>query len=731
MCLEIHLPELYDDNTLVIDKSLNFFYGKNGTGKSTLTNLIAKNGDQDNLAVLTFQGFESVLGENELLNAVVIGEHNKEIEVQIKNKQNKKNELETELTEIEKNFDVTFEGSTAYELKLHDLDISIGEKKKNRFLTDLARKITMIDNGLLVENARSYNRNNLISDIPNAKRLSESELEKYSNIINAKVSSKLKAIDIELFKSPEEILPRVNGLLVKYVKEKPVISVESELEESFLKSGLQLHSIGARCKFCGNIIDGKRYSDVKTYFDADEIKLIDVEVEKLKAKINQDIVELENINLNFDDIQKCFKEDFEHVKKQLMFEVRKAINGYQIFLNALDKKRPYEATACIELEESIGFKSYVDNLNDYIVKNNNLLDNLDENQKIAKENLRKHYIAIGLEEQEYKAIQDEIDKNQIKKSVLESRLTPLYNQVIEIKKQITDIESAITDLISQTLSTERLVVNINKKLDGLVDFTLVLQTNMTNNLEYYEIKNKAGEIRDISKLSTGEKNLIAFLYFIELLNSIEYRAKKKIIVFDDPMNSNDDTVQYFIMAELSRIIKLVKKDTNDDIFILLTHNIFFYSGLVYDLINDRSSENAYNLNNFFRLLKFDGRVSIQKVTKKGDDFTNTYDSLWHELALLYYLDKPRMMLNPIRRIIESFVIFNGIEGFYKDDGEAKRLFNVNSHGSVECEVDLVGKDKEYIINKMKTLFVNNNYGCHFNKKWKYWKEHCDTSSLAH
>ena len=81
MCLEIYLPELYDDNILVIDKSLNFFYGKNGTGKSTLTNLIAKNGDQNDLAVLTFQGFESVLGENDLLNAVVIGEHNKKIEL--------------------------------------------------------------------------------------------------------------------------------------------------------------------------------------------------------------------------------------------------------------------------------------------------------------------------------------------------------------------------------------------------------------------------------------------------------------------------------------------------------------------------------------------------------------------------------------------------------------------------------------------------------------------------
>ncbi|EGS34651.1 hypothetical protein HMPREF9200_1346 [Veillonella sp. oral taxon 780 str. F0422] len=30
-----------------------------------------------------------------------------------------------------------------------------------------------------------------------------------------------------------------------------------------------------------------------------------------------------------------------------------------------------------------------------------------------------------------------------------------------------------------------------------------------------------------------------------------------------------------------------------------------------------------------------------------------------------------------------------------------------------------------LINMMKSLFKNNNYEAHFNKKWKHWKKHCN------
>jgi len=57
---------------------VNFIFGKNGTGKSTITSLIAQTMNSD-VDVRIFQGFDSVLGEDDKLNAVILGEENTKI----------------------------------------------------------------------------------------------------------------------------------------------------------------------------------------------------------------------------------------------------------------------------------------------------------------------------------------------------------------------------------------------------------------------------------------------------------------------------------------------------------------------------------------------------------------------------------------------------------------------------------------------------------------------------
>ena len=66
------------------------------------------------------------------------------------------------------------------------------------------------------------------------------------------------------------------------------------------------------------------------------------------------------------------------------------------------------------------------------------------------------------------------------------------------------------------------------------------------------------KIRNVTELSTGEKNIIAFLYFIGKLHEFNEGEERKpqIIIFDDPMNSNDDNMQYLMMGELDALGQL-------------------------------------------------------------------------------------------------------------------------------------------------------------------------------
>lgn len=79
-----------------------------------------------------------------------------------------------------------------------------------------------------------------------------------------------------------------------------------------------------------------------------------------------------------------------------------------------------------------------------------------------------------------------------------------------------------------------------------------------------------------------------------------------------------------------------------------------------------------------------------------------------------------MLLNPIRRIIETFTKFNALNKttFCSKVVGAKKLFDVNSHSIDDLEAELNGKTKQEIIQMLYDCFKENEYGNHFLKYWK-------------
>lgn len=273
------------------------------------------------------------------------------------------------------------------------------------------------------------------------------------------------------------------------------------------------------------------------------------------------------------------------------------------------------------------------------------------------------------------------------------------------------------ELEKQTISETILVDNINSKIGNMVSFKLHHQKNGLHNGIYNIEDKKTGEIRPIHQLSTGEKNIIAFLYFIEKLNEInpeQISNKPKLVVFDDPMSSNDDGMQYLIMEEITA---LKKRLNSNDLFILLTHNKHFYINVSYE----QKREEKYKKNKFFHLQSINNLTKIIDIVDYNKDFSTSYESLWKELQVLYdYVDaSPELLLNPIRRIIETYLKFNVINPriFYKNGNGAKKLFDVNSHSIDDLDAELNGKSKEELINLLKECFIRNNAESHFDAHW--------------
>lgn len=98
--LEIDLSncQLFDVDKIKFSHKVNFVYGRNGTGKSTLVNIIAGQVPSEECHI--FQGYDKVLGDNHKLNAVVLGEKNVEIDRNIKIIEEKINLCESKIQKI-------------------------------------------------------------------------------------------------------------------------------------------------------------------------------------------------------------------------------------------------------------------------------------------------------------------------------------------------------------------------------------------------------------------------------------------------------------------------------------------------------------------------------------------------------------------------------------------------------------------------------------------------------
>ena len=719
MKIDLSKEELFYENEINFDKNLNFVFGKNGTGKSTLTKLLKEYGEQD-YDVRVFQGFENMVGENNRLNAVILGEENNEIaqEIEIKKEDIKKKEGEIDKINLE--IKEPKDNSENLWKKFEKIKKNINQKNSQiqDFYTDSAAKIKKMTDPQISKT--TYNKNDFISEKKNAKLLGEADIKSLKKLIKTEVKT-AQEIEFPSINLQNE-LEKINSILGKKVEEKVKIKrlENNEEKRNFAKKGLHLHEVGEICSFCGNIIKQEEYEELEKYFLADDIEEFQKEIEIFKDNYRKIIESIENIKFdknNFypNNIERLTQiiEEYEVIKEGI-------IKILKNFLENLEKKDIFKENEKIFIDNiSLNFNKISKEYGD-LVKSNNT-SNLTKEKENAKANLRYHYIKLELDN-----FKEEIKLNEVKKleeesSKYETEIENKKNEITKINNEIKKLNLEISHLEAQTKNEKKLVENINKKIKHYTSFELVHKEDAEGK-GFYNVKClRANEDRDITQISTGEKNIIALLYFIEKLNEInEVETRNKLIIFDDPMNSNDDTMQYLIIEELQNLMGELLRNKKNDKIILMTHNVHFYINVKYDF--DKRKNDYEKNNNFIRLISDTKKTKIKYIKNKDDDFKTNYESLWHETKILSTLSTcdPAILLNPIRRIVETYTKFNGVDKkvFLSKIEGAKKFFDVNSHSIDDLEADLNGKSKENIIEIFKECFEKNNSMEHLKKFWK-------------
>lgn len=337
-----------------------------------------------------------------------------------------------------------------------------------------------------------------------------------------------------------------------------------------------------------------------------------------------------------------------------------------------------------EIYEELPLQFELDKYNELVKNHNEFGMDLDNEKNAAASKLRWHEIKKSFDTYGYDA----------KKAILtslQSRLSEINKDVKNQEKIVINIQATI-DTIQQDIENLKpkaemqAVNNINKKLRLAVPWQLNFMENENQELTGYDKVVQDGESRSVYQLSDGEKNIIAFLYFIEKLDEISEDRKKrtKIVIFDDPMTSNDDTMQYLIITELKKLYTdkfITKFNSNKDCFVMLTHNAHFYLNTPPEgAFKDDKGKTKYHKNNFYHIQN----KKIEHVLSVKDDFATSYAALWKELKALHDGDLRNSMLNSMRRIVQTYTMFHKIkqDEFYQNSEQYLKQFNVNSHDAV-------------------------------------------------
>ena len=320
------------------------------------------------------------------------------------------------------------------------------------------------------------------------------------------------------------------------------------------------------------------------------------------------------------------------------------------YLNNKEKELSRSFELISTQEQFLLITELIENANKEIQKHNSIVANF----QTEKSNLIKYVWKYIVEE-----FKNEITEFNTKENGLKIGIAKLEEQRLNLLTDYQKLDNEIKDLNKNVTSIQPAIDEINRLLQsfGFLNFEIV----PVEEEGFYQIKREDGTIAE-KTLSEGEITFITFLYYLQLAKggiSEETVNNERVLVIDDPISSLDSNVLFIVSSLIKEIIKNIKGDNgNVKQLILLTHNIYFHKEVSF--IDGRTKK--CNNTNYWILRKNDKISNIQSFLM-DNPISTSYELLWQELKS-DDVKSCTTIQNIMRRIIEYYF---KLLGKYGDD----------------------------------------------------------------
>lgn len=548
----------FDEEEKEIDNlsKVNFLYGANGSGKTTISKII----DNDNFANECLVEWKdnsevkSLVYNNEFVNnnflqteeikgVFTLGEESKKIREQIKDKKEEIDECESDISGLKKTknnkIDEKEDDEKEFIEKCWDLKQKYDEYFQEAFSGYRGNKNKFKE--------KIYSEENNKSELKTFE-----ELKKKSEIIfneDLKISEEFDLVDSNGLYELEN-----NSIYTEKIIGKEDVDIAGMIKKlnnsDWVKQGIDYYEKNnGICPFCQQETPSIFKKQLEEYFDDtynEKINLIKQVLTNYENKTQDIIKQIENIL----DLENDFLDKNTLSKEKELIEAKISDNIKNI------KSKLKEPSSIIEINSIVEnldrFNNIIQKVNKDIKEHNELVMNIKEEKTTLISQIWRFLISeIEHDLKTYKSNLKGINKA-IKS--LDKKIKKLDGKTETLSDEIENLELEIRS-IKPTINA----INDTLNCFGFKSFKLKEAKKNGN----YKIVRENGEDAKTT-LSEGEKTFITFLYFYHLLHgSLDENTPittDKIVVFDDPISSLDSNVLFIVSNLIKKIIKEVRND---------------------------------------------------------------------------------------------------------------------------------------------------------------------------
>lgn len=643
-------------------RRINFVFGSNGTGKTTISRVIAQTEGHSHCQ-LVWQGgaplevmvynrdfVDRNFNQNSPLQGVfTLGENQVEAELEIAHLQPKIESFNGQITSLHNQLEGD-DDQPGKRKELADLDLELRDKcwKQKQLHDDsfqeafsgVRNKAAMFKEKILTEKDSNSAELLTLDELKNKGRTVFSKsLERISSLTN------LAAVTL--------IESESHDLLQKAIIGNQDIDIAALIDRlgnsDWIKQGLKYHEQDPKtCPFCQQPSDDHFAESLKSFFS----EAYDDDIQALSTLQNQ----------------------YQRESEQLVSAIQRTAEGNNPFLNtalfdaeaevlserlkrncALLENKLVEPSRRVDLEP---ITPLLEKLQEMVSGANQATSS--HNQTVANIATEKQILTAQVWRYVLNELADDLSLYQQKKERLNQTIQGMERSLRDKQRERKDLEDQIKELERQTTSIQPTIATINELLQrfGFNSF----QVGEADSGRHYRIVRENGE--DASRsLSEGEKTFITFLYFYYLIKGAQSPSgitSNRVVVFDDPISSLDSDILYIVSSLIKGVMEEVRNQAGQikQVF-LLTHNVYFHKEITFR--PRRAKSRAFSDESFWLVKKQQNGSFVERC--EGNPIRSAYELLWEDVksANLSSIS----LQNTLRRILENYFTMWG--GMGKDE----------------------------------------------------------------